>query len=83
MILLNNEPGLMNELCSEILNLKNECYCPERIKSKSEITRLLNNADYFKKKTNEMKSKSFDLLVDGVKVRTLVTQFPNKRPKMG
>ena len=47
---LNNDPGLMTELCSEVLNLKNECYCPERIKSKSEMTKLLNTADYFKKK---------------------------------
>ena len=56
---LNNDPGLMTELCSEVLNLKNECYCPERIKSKSEMTKLLNTADYFKKKIDSDKKYMF------------------------
>lgn len=47
---LNNDPGLMTELCSEVLNLKNECYSPDRISSKTEITQLLNAQDFFKKK---------------------------------
>ena len=79
---LNSDPGLMKDLCPQVLNLKNECYCPERIKSKTEMTKLLNASDYFKRKTLEAKESCFDLLVDGVKVRTQVNKFPHGRPKM-
>lgn len=79
---LNRDPNLLKEISKEVINLRDECYYLDADKPKSELVKLSNAADFFKKKGIECDQKRMDLLVDGLKVRQPLNKLPNKRPKM-
>ena len=47
---LNRDPNLLKEITKEVINLRDECYYINIEKPKSELVKLSNAADFFKKK---------------------------------